>query len=121
MLHLKSAVRQDLIVYANALDTMYGYPLAVSATCYSVPFANIAGQADPNDSAAEWAMDISITMHLWDAVDAPMSEWPYPADLNALDPSDAHYVAYPASAVEWQCTYAYDPLYPGWFPQFIGP
>jgi hypothetical protein len=115
MLTLKSAVRQDLVTYANALDTMFGLPRP-NEVGYAAVFGNLAAQADPLDGAAMWALSIAIKHPLWDLFDADESTWPFPADLNALDPSDAHYVPFPASASTWDCTYMDDPAEPGWFP-----
>lgn len=77
MLHLKFPKSaglnlQSAVAYVNQLDTVYGIPRE-GMTTYCVPIANLAAQADPNDPAAAWAVDISF------------GQTPYPGDPN--DPS----------------------------------
>jgi hypothetical protein len=116
MLTLKSADRQDLVTYANALDTMFGLPRP-NEVGYAAVFGNLAAQADPNAVDAMWALSIATHHPLWDAIDQEdETAYKFPADLAALDPSDPHYLPFPASNSTWDCTYMHDPAEPGWFP-----
>lgn len=115
MLTLKTSTLQDLVTYANALDTMFGMPRQGEPT-YGIIFANLAAQANPLDPAAEWALDISAKHATWDALDADESVWPFPLALSQLDMLDEHYVGFPAGSSTWDCTYMHDPANPGWFP-----